>query len=258
MAWPFNSKSFPALLFLHVAKCGGTSLVEHLGQLGRRGLCLGFACDTKDEVKSRATGILAGSNVDARKIRAVYGHRVFYGLHTLFEQECLYSTMLRNPVDRVQSLYNHHAGIGSDPQHPHYQRDHDLLWRTDQLMSFDAWLEQIYSGNHMTRFLYYAMEGNLVDPPGPMTPSHLEAAKRFLDRCWYIGTTETSSVDYQNMCDVIGMPGPQHKANVSQNFIDEPLSDSTQQTILEIDHLDAELYNYACAKRQERLITRNE
>ena len=63
---------------------------------------------------------------------------------------------------------------------------------------------------------------------------------------------------FKNMCDVIGMPGPQHKANVSQNFIDEPLSDSTQQTILEIDHLDVELYNYACVKRHERLITRNE
>ena len=253
MTWPFTSKPTATLMFLHVAKCGGTSLVEHFGQLKGRGLCLGFACDTKLQVLSEVQRLLNQSAFKRDEIQAVYGHRVFYGLHEQFNQTCHYATMLRNPVSRVVSLYNHHAGISTNPDHPHHQRDRELLWGEGDLMPFETWLEQVYSGNHMTRFLYYAMEGDEVDPPGPMTANHLAVAKSFVDRCWLVGTTETSDEDYRRMCELIGLRPPKRKANISQPFVDPTTARSCRNQILEIDRLDAELYDYACQRRQHQL-----
>jgi hypothetical protein len=253
MAWPFQSKSISTLMFLHVAKCGGTSLVEHFGQLKSRGLCLGFACDSKQQVVAELTRLLDQNASERKDIRAVYGHRVFYGLHEHFDQTCLYATMLRNPVGRVVSLYNHHAGISTNPDHPHHQRDRELLWSQGSLMPFEEWLNQVYTGNHMTRFLYYAMAGNEVDPPGPMTRTHLETAKTFVDRCWFVGTTETSDADYRRMCEVVELRPPKRKVNVSKPFMDPQTARLHQSRISDIDALDLELYEYACKKRQDQL-----
>ena len=41
---------------------------------------------------------------EKRNIRFVDGH-IWYGWHELFSQECIYLTMLRDPIERIWSLY---------------------------------------------------------------------------------------------------------------------------------------------------------
>ena len=248
--WPSRpSDNLPTVLFQHVAKCGGTSLVEHFGSLGRRGICLGFACDTKRQVAAETKRLLSAKGVKPEKIRVIFGHRVYFGLHELLPQDCRYVTLLRDPISRVVSLYNHHAGIAHNPAHPLYERDRDLMWRHGSLKPFHDWLAEDYSGNHMVRFLYYAMEGDEVDPPGPMTAQHLAAAKRFIDACWFVGTTETSDADFHTICAAVGMAPPRQRANVSTRFFEMPPGDSRRQEILSIDALDDQLYQYAVERR---------
>ncbi len=41
------------------------------------------------------------------KIRLVYGHQVWYGIHTFFPQPTIYVTFVRNPIARFVSFYFH-------------------------------------------------------------------------------------------------------------------------------------------------------
>ena len=265
--WGSKPKS-PLILFQHVAKCGGTTLVEHLGQLGNRGLCLGFPCETKSDVRREAERLLGPKSSARNRVIAIYGHRVYYGLHELSEREPVYTTMLRHPVERVVSLFNHHAGIAHRPEHPNFERDRNRMLIDGELIDIADWLDRYYTGNHMVRFLYYAMQGEEVDPPGEMTEEHLAVAKQFLDLCGFVGTTETSDHDFAIICKAIGIAPPKTRANISTRYFDlgtgsssareaetNKLPEVTSQSssiaslILERDTLDLELYQYACERR---------
>ena len=119
-----------------------------------------------------------------------------------------------------------------------------------QTISFENWLEDIYTGNHMVRFLYYAMEGDLVDSPGTMSEIHLAAAKRFVDSCWFVGTTETGKDDFRVINEAIGMAAPKQRENVSKEFAALTPEYPLRQRIREIDALDWQLYQQAKAHRQ--------
>jgi len=102
----------PLVLFLHIPKTGGTTLENMLcAESPGRVLCYepGFCLrepglqSEMDAIAARATG----------EIRAVSGH-FSYGLHHGVSRPCRYLTLLRDPVDRVISLYAHFFRWGDD------------------------------------------------------------------------------------------------------------------------------------------------
>jgi Sulfotransferase family len=111
------------LLFLHIPKTGGTALENAIhdeyttpagpspGDPGSRvvffedGFCIGE--ESLPERMAAAAAALSG------EVSVVTGH-FLYGFHRHTPRPCTYLTLLRDPVDRVLSLYGHFFRWGDD------------------------------------------------------------------------------------------------------------------------------------------------
>lgn len=101
------------LLYLHIPKTAGTALADLLTSHFQ-----------PDEIRSirgpdyvgAANTLRNASEADKARLRLVYGHFAF-GLHEAFTQPCRYYTVLRDPIDRVMSLYYYIRGTKAHPRH---------------------------------------------------------------------------------------------------------------------------------------------
>ena len=94
----------PALIFMHIPKCGGTTLLSVLTKAipeGRR-----FLVDGRDVAGSRQA-LAALSGGERQHIELLCGH-LSYGWHELLlPRQAWYFTLVREPVARVVSHYNY-------------------------------------------------------------------------------------------------------------------------------------------------------
>ncbi|MBA3558730.1 MAG: polyhydroxyalkanoic acid system family protein [Gemmatimonadaceae bacterium] len=104
----------PTVLFLHIPKAGGTTLGEFIynqcssstnggepvGDAGVLFLSYGFIREPDTSAPEYIRPSLRRPD-----LRAVIGH-FSYGIHEFVEGPSIYVTLLRNPVDRVLSLYH--------------------------------------------------------------------------------------------------------------------------------------------------------
>ena len=89
-----NKKMF----FVHIPKCGGTSFYEVLATR------FGSGFSTFDSLKKYKNREVRFSDV-----QCLAGH-FWFGVHQTLEvdiNDCLYITIVRNPIDRVKSFYQH-------------------------------------------------------------------------------------------------------------------------------------------------------
>lgn len=103
----------PVVLFLHIPKAGGSTLGEYVYNqccapnasdddplnAGVAYLDYGFIKDPELTVPEHVVSLL-----DRRDLRAVIGH-FWFGLHEHIARPCRYITLLRDPLERVVSLY---------------------------------------------------------------------------------------------------------------------------------------------------------
>ena len=87
------------IIFMHIPKTGGTTLNE----IFKRPYTENEIYDHVPlEAMSKHFSQL--KEEDKKRIKAISGHH-FYGIHDLFSRPYTYFTMMRNPIDRVISLY---------------------------------------------------------------------------------------------------------------------------------------------------------
>ncbi len=115
----------PILLYLHIPKTGGTTLstciYNHWHAPGEyyfsddgyfhSGIYyfpIGFFKDPGLQIPESVRGALGRSD-----LRAVLGH-FWFGVHQHVTQPCTYVTVLRDPIERVWSLYHHVYGREPD------------------------------------------------------------------------------------------------------------------------------------------------
>lgn len=118
----------PLLLYLHLPKAAGTTLSEWFyGQLvGEREVDkeedgklmagvyyypAGYVSAVDAQTQAGIDGVLARDD-----LRAVLGH-FHFGLHHRFARPSVYVTVLRDPVDRVISLYRFHQLVQREQGH---------------------------------------------------------------------------------------------------------------------------------------------
>jgi len=166
----------PAVLFLHIPKAGGQTLGE-IVYAQTRGetesesdvLKAGVAYLTYGFLKERPLAVPAYALPLLRRpdLRAVIGH-FWFGLHEHVARPAVYVTALRDPVERVLSLY-------------YYTRLHDSI-SLDEFIADPPFREV---DNDQTRRIAGA------DPEiGECTPAMLDAAKENLRRFAVAGTIE--------------------------------------------------------------------
>jgi len=150
-------------VFLHIPKTGGTTL----SNIFKNTVALG-----KDEIVDHLSNeaIYAkykhAAEAEKTKVKAVLGHYSF-GVHELFPNPPAYFTMLREPVDRVISLY-------------YFLRDYPGYYQNHMKnMSFEAYLD----------WDRQAKNGQTTLISGKNPPS-LDTALANLRRFSFIGLTE--------------------------------------------------------------------
>lgn len=144
-----NAPSDGSWLFVHVPKCGGTSVLQAIREThpAPGGLEL-----NGDQFVDKST-ILELAADRLPRARIVYGHRVFAGLRRLMPQPARMVTVLRNPVDRAISHYNF---ILTRP--PDRQVVHGALTPDNVRVPFTAWLAEFPpAGNHLVWMLFHVL-----------------------------------------------------------------------------------------------------
>jgi hypothetical protein len=101
------------LVFIHVPKAGGTTLRSVLDRQYRGGLME----IKRDEISSFAARWGRLAEGERAAIRCLWGHMPF-GLHRVIGADAIYTTMVRDPVERVLSHYYYVRG---EPAHSLHQ-----------------------------------------------------------------------------------------------------------------------------------------
>jgi len=165
-------------------------------------------------------------------------------LHRQIPQYCKYITVLRDPIERIISLYHHHL------HENHTRTDKNAVIIQSQLKSGEITLADFVSSgispqtdNCQTRFLSGELPGF-----GQCTGEMLEKAKNNLREHFIVaGLTERFDESVLLMQKALKWTTPCYvKQNISsQRSQKEEIDQATLETILRFNELDTELYNFA-------------
>jgi len=132
------------LFFLHVPKTGGTTFTRSLcARFGPLGYLREVVLEPDRTLEAMGHRLEPGA---IARIRCVIGH-FHFGLHRFFPGRFRYVTILRDPIDRVLSLYYH---IRDRAEHPLHATLHELALTPEQVLTGALTLE---TSNDMTRRL---------------------------------------------------------------------------------------------------------
>jgi hypothetical protein len=96
--------------FLHIAKCGGTTIKSVLSRVGFDAI-YSIKGEQAEEYDSQIQTIIEQHTQSGAQPTLISGHQA-YGIHYLVPKNIEYITFLRNPVERVKSYYKHASDLG--------------------------------------------------------------------------------------------------------------------------------------------------
>jgi len=117
-----KSKKDPIYIFLHIQKSAGTTFGFHVRHnLRKEEYIPGYGNRFFYNIKTKKRDFCDGKNKflnyinslnqeQKDKIKIVFGHQVFFGIHKLFNRPAIYFTFLRDPTKRMVSMYNFRRG----------------------------------------------------------------------------------------------------------------------------------------------------
>jgi hypothetical protein len=230
-----SASSFQTLLFLHVPKTAGVSVSTYLKGNYAPGRVLEVS--PPDYLGSEAA-IRRLDPSRKREIGLVLGH-FSYGLHQTFEQECRYFSILRDPFERLVSLYRYTRSTPEHPRHP-YARSMSLV-------------EYVCSGIHpelencQTKMLSGRPESNFIAGTSPCTAEDLRRAKAHIDDDFVsCGIYEELGGTMSALASCMGWARPklEHRNRTTKEagFV---LNASDRIAIRELCRFDIDLYEYA-------------
>lgn len=105
-------KPEPVYVFLHIPKCAGSTISDHLRRNyppeQRLYLCPVFKKTPLEKYSlAKIKAEIKNKNIDLSQIKVVHGHGARYGLHQLFDRPVRYLALVRDPISKTVSAYNH-------------------------------------------------------------------------------------------------------------------------------------------------------
>jgi len=230
-----NTADAPVVLFLHIPKAGGSTLGEYVYNqccapntsddnplnAGVAYLDYGFIKGPTLTIPEHVVNLLG-----RRDLRAVIGH-FWFGLHEHIVQPCRYITLLRDPVERVVSLY--------------------YFTKLQETMSLEEFARNppfTEVDNDQTRRI-----AGVNPPVGECTRETLEHARENLRRHFdVVGTTERMdetlallNMKFRWNRDVVSFPRNVNTARPKSSV----LTDEAIEAVHARNELDYELWQYA-------------
>lgn len=235
----------PLYIFLHMYKCGGTTIKNHLEKNFGKDEVLRFYGNQPPYLRNQdmITGYLQTLSEQQRDtLKVLIGHRVFWGIHEFFPgREPRYITFLRDPVRRVVSHYNFGRGnlankLGSAMT---YRRLHKQFMKSGAIRGFHEWL------NLNTQFHNRIVQvmSRFFSPQNPSGISLEEIHKR-LEDFYFIGFTETPE-DFLLVYHLLGITEYVADANISKKYFDRPNLVRDREKILSKNLGDRQICEHA-------------
>ena len=215
------------VFYIHIPKTAGTTMSEIMYTHYVSGEV--FTCPSVGDTDSVFVSLLESDQQRKNLIKLVTGH-IQFGWHRVFgEDEFTYVTLLRDPVDRVMSLY-YSARASGIPRH--------YLWEGTQGVSLGEWVK-----NRVTPETFnwqtYMIAG---------VHSELELAKQNLLRHFsVVGFTDQFDLALARIAQLLGWDVPVYKSlNVTPNRpLLQDISDEDRTIVEAHNLLDIELYQFA-------------
>jgi hypothetical protein len=258
LIWRRRADNRYCYLYLHIAKCAGSSIVARLSSLGSQGIHLSEKCQTKEEARRIFQGKMAIAQQAASpsQLRVIYGHRVFAGLSSEVPRPTRLIFFMRDPVSMIVSCYNYLTTIAQDRDHPYHWRERDrMLNGQGQVIHFRDWLDASAPRNLTISFLYHAVAGDLAPgiSPGSFTSEHMEVCKSAVSDAHFVGFVETIERDGPALLQMVGV-GDQHvkPENVSKKTFRLSDDPTVRRAVEERNSLDCDLYRFALQQRGRR------
>jgi lipopolysaccharide biosynthesis glycosyltransferase len=243
------------MLFIHLPKCAGTTLVKSFARLGRnKHLTVSKSGASKAQALSDLEDLIADRQADANKLEAVSGHDVFIGMHEVSDRTPLYATVLREPLSRYISHYRFYADCALDESHIIHDYTRELMIEDGELISLRIFTERRIAQNTMATYLAAASHpdrslrrASLSDPV-----EIYELAAGALQRMDFIGLVEEFPGDLQRLCRLVGLrPAP--TANRSSYPVSpDDIDDELRQMILDNNQVDVKIYELGKQLREEK------
>ncbi|MCK8817064.1 sulfotransferase family protein [Natroniella sulfidigena] len=229
------------LIFMHVPKTAGTTLRTIIQNQYQADEILSHP----NQMPTFAELFKTMSVKQVEKVKCITGH-YSYGIHKFFERDFTYIIFLRNPIERVISLYYY---LKDEPAHPNYQMIKELS--LEEFIDLDLDLIQsqteLYQLHHTNTQTYYAA-GKTND---------LKQAKENLNNYFsVVGITEMFDRSLQLIKEKLNWDNISYSKKLV-NKRRPSLDEIPQHIIKKIEDknkLDLELYHWAKQRLKREII----
>ncbi|OJI09171.1 hypothetical protein BK006_01965 [bacterium CG10_49_38] len=181
------------------------------------------------------------------RVRAIFGHEVYYGLHELFpERECRYLTFLRQPKERVVSHYNFQRTEADSGILP--------IWHwpdikpEGRILDFADWFDW---NKKQHNFIFNFLTAHFFDeelfagwPKKPATAEGLEKIKAVLDQFYFVGLTEGPE-NYLFFYHLMRIKNFLPRQNISRRYFWPTTQPELMAEVARENLFDQEIYDYA-------------
>lgn len=229
------------LLFMHIPKTAGTSLRVALGQCFERAeqAYLYESTDLDGAIDPRAFHDLP--EPERARLRFVMGHFGF-GIHESIPGPARYVTMVRDPVDRVASIYYHYKTQAARRKGSRGWREQKAI--AEHELSLEDWVfgqGRLEVDNAMVRMISGRAGVRFGMCSDDMLVDALAHVEERFDAVLVRGLMLRSA---DILGSLIGRPLPAiefHNVNRSRDPL-ESIDPGTRSRIRELNHLDAEFF----------------
>jgi hypothetical protein len=229
------------LIFLHLPRTGGTTLRDILSK------------QYSDKVTFENKTLLdtdqnfnAENKSEKRKHKLIKGH-VYFGIHEHITQNCTYFSMMRNPIERVTSLYNY---IKNRSKH----KDYEYI-KNKSITHYIESKRNLFMDNGQTRLLA-GRHTSLEVPFRRINEGHLEQAKENIKSHFIlVGLTERYDETLLLLQRMLQWKTPTYSiANAAKREKKtKQHAPKFRELIAEYNQLDLLLYDYVSALFDEQI-----
>jgi len=236
-------------IFLHIPKTAGSTFAFHLKKNFTKNSLLHLSFENLH--KNKVKNILKSLKADEKaKIKVIYGHAAFFGIHEYFDREARYFTFFRDPVERAVSIYNHKRRLFDDYSNLNALQKENLkntLTVKGKAPEFEEWLERKFDTNrknkHLSVYGFMQMLGFLerkVDK---------NSIKKALRKFMFIGMTEHYNEDSLFLYQILNINKFFLSRNISSKHYEPKITSKIRQKIYAKSRLDKLIYDMALKRR---------
>lgn len=220
------------VVFLHIPKTGGVTMRRLLDRQYTKQRVFRYPAEKPMQVLGQLT------SAERQNIRCVYGH-FRYGVHRHFHRRAVYITMVRDPLDRILSMYYF---IRSRPQNKLHHQAKQMSF-SQFVTSRDPRIRAALN-NHQTRMI-----------SGKRHPDLKKAIENIKRDFVVVGITDMYPESVFMMKQLLGWKDADYtRENVTQNRPKHPrVPDHIVRIIRQNNALDYRLYRFAKNRLQQQI-----